>query len=59
VPVAIQGSRDVLPRTSQLTRPGSIRITYGEPIDISGFQLTEKARLSRQVRETILTMMGQ
>jgi len=57
IPVAIQGSRNVLPKHSLLIRPGTIKIIYGSPIDIRPFKMTEKDKISRQVRQAIIDMI--
>lgn len=42
VPLAIDGSRNILPKKSKLVRPGAVvRVTYGDPIQPSGRPLVE------------------
>jgi 1-acyl-sn-glycerol-3-phosphate acyltransferase len=37
VPLAIDGSRDILPKNSKLVRPGAVvRVTFGDPIEAAG-----------------------
>lgn len=48
VPVAIHGSRAVLPKDSLRVRPGTIRIEIGEPIDTSGYDYEGRERLTQE-----------
>lgn len=55
VPVAIQGTIDVLPRGSRLMRTGkSVRVTIGAPIEVEGRDLDG---LMREVREFLVTQV--
>jgi 1-acyl-sn-glycerol-3-phosphate acyltransferase len=53
LPVAIQGTCEVLPKKSALVRPGTITITFLKPIDISNWPSHDKAGLLQHVRESI------
>ncbi len=42
VPLAIDGSRDILPKNSKLVRPGAaVRVTFGDPIAVAGRPIAE------------------
>jgi 1-acyl-sn-glycerol-3-phosphate acyltransferase len=57
VPVVIDGSRRVLPKSSLVVRPGTVRVTVGEPIGVEGLVRSDKAALAQRVREVIATML--
>lgn len=50
LPIVIQGSREILPKGSLTIRPGTIRLTVGEPIDPARFTLERKEALMEAVR---------
>ena len=56
VPITVTGARDVLPKGSWLIYPGTIRVRYHDPVDTSGIDVRDRARigtLMEQVRATI------
>lgn len=55
VPIAINGARDLLARNSILVKSGTINLSILEPIDISGYEVTEKAKLANTIRDKIKT----
>jgi 1-acyl-sn-glycerol-3-phosphate acyltransferase len=54
VPVSITGSIKVLPKNSFSIQPGTIRIHYGKPVDVSGYSVDDRDRLIADVREVII-----
>lgn len=56
VPVAILGSRAVLPRGSLLARSGTITVRIGEPIPTTGLLLRHKQKLSERVRQALVDL---
>jgi 1-acyl-sn-glycerol-3-phosphate acyltransferase len=54
VPVAILGSREVLPRGRLLVRPGTVTVRFGEPIPTAGLTLRDKEALAGRVRAALL-----
>ncbi|MBN2494422.1 MAG: 1-acyl-sn-glycerol-3-phosphate acyltransferase [Deltaproteobacteria bacterium] len=54
IPVAITGSRAVLTKGDLELRPGTIRLRYCEPLDISGYGLGDRDRLMSQIREILV-----
>jgi 1-acyl-sn-glycerol-3-phosphate acyltransferase len=54
VPVAIEGSRQVLPKGSARIRPGTIRIRLGEPIPTRGMTSRDRDRLMALVHERLV-----
>jgi len=53
VPVAISGSRDIIPKGKLAVSPGEIRIAVGQPIETERFGLKDREWLMKKVRETI------
>jgi 1-acyl-sn-glycerol-3-phosphate acyltransferase len=53
VPIAIEGARHVLPRSSFRTRPGVIRIQFGEPISTAGLTRDDRAELAGRVQREV------
>jgi 1-acyl-sn-glycerol-3-phosphate acyltransferase len=54
VPISIAGSIKVLPKTSAAIRPGTIRIHYASPIDVTNYTVDDRDRLMADVREVII-----
>jgi 1-acyl-sn-glycerol-3-phosphate acyltransferase len=59
VPMAIQGTRELMPRGAMLIRAGEVRLQIGEPISTAGLGPSDREALVRQVRERIAGMLGQ
>jgi 1-acyl-sn-glycerol-3-phosphate acyltransferase len=53
VPVALLGSRDLMPKGSFLLRPGTVRIRVLDPVDASGSSYESRDRLIGAVRSRI------
>jgi 1-acyl-sn-glycerol-3-phosphate acyltransferase len=53
VPVAISGSRDIIPKGKLAVSPGEIRIVVGQPIETEKLGLKDREWLMKKVRETI------
>jgi 1-acyl-sn-glycerol-3-phosphate acyltransferase len=59
VPMAIHGSRALMPRGAMLLRPGVVRLELGEPIPTAGLGAADRDRMLRLVRERIAAMLGE
>lgn len=59
VPVAIHGSRALMPRGSALIRSGTVRVDIGEPIETAGLRPADREALAARVRDTIAVMLGE
>jgi 1-acyl-sn-glycerol-3-phosphate acyltransferase len=59
VPVAISGSRELMPRGSLLIRPGVASIEVGAPIATAGRQGQDKTALVTEVRGCVAEMLGE
>ncbi len=54
VPISITGSMNVMPKKSLFIRPGTIRIHYARPIEVSGYSIDDRDRLIADVRDVIV-----
>jgi 1-acyl-sn-glycerol-3-phosphate acyltransferase len=59
VPVAIRGSRAVMPRGAALIRAGTVSLEVGEPIPTAGLTVADRDALMRRVRGEIARMLGE
>jgi 1-acyl-sn-glycerol-3-phosphate acyltransferase len=59
VPMAIEGTRALMPRGAMLIRPGEVRLQIGEPIPTAGLGPGDRERLVKQVRDRIAEMLGE
>ncbi len=53
VPAAISGSREVMKKGSALVHSGVIRIRFGEPISVQGFDLDQRSELTARAQEAL------
>jgi 1-acyl-sn-glycerol-3-phosphate acyltransferase len=53
IPIAINGSREIMPKGKLTTTFGEIRIRMGDPIDTHHYSLRDRRSLMEKVRETI------
>ncbi len=54
VPVAVSGSDRIMVRGSLASRPGTVRVHFGEPLDLQGYGPADRDRLMAEVREIIV-----
>jgi 1-acyl-sn-glycerol-3-phosphate acyltransferase len=59
VPVAIHGSRALMPRGSALIRAGQVRLELGEPISTVGLGPGDREALLTRVRGKVAEMLGE
>jgi 1-acyl-sn-glycerol-3-phosphate acyltransferase len=59
VPVAIRGTLEVLPLGSVHVRPGNATLLVGDPIPTVGLNLHDRERLTAEVRQKILALLGE
>jgi len=57
VPVALKGTRAVLPFGSGIPMSGAVEMRIGDPIPTAGLKLHDRARLTQQVRETVVSLL--
>ncbi len=53
VPIAISGSRDVMPKDKLTTASGEIRMKLDHPIETQNYSLKDRESLMKKVREAI------
>jgi 1-acyl-sn-glycerol-3-phosphate acyltransferase len=58
VPLAIEGTRQVMTPHTWVIRGGPVRLTVGDPIPTEGLTLNDRASLPAAVREQIAGMLG-
>jgi len=59
VPVALRGTRELMPRGSILLRAGTVKAIVGEPIVTEGLSDEERATLNERVRAIIEAMLAE
>ena len=59
VPVGIRGSFEVQPKTSFRVRPGRVAVHYGRPIEVDGYAVRDRLKLSSLVHGRIAELAGQ
>jgi 1-acyl-sn-glycerol-3-phosphate acyltransferase len=57
VPVALRGTRALMPRGSYLLRAGTVTAVIGEPIPTQGLSEEERANLNERVRSLVQGML--
>ncbi len=58
LPVAVVGSRAVMPKHAYSIRPGVIEVRVGEPIDVDGLTLSERDALRDRARRAVADLMA-
>jgi 1-acyl-sn-glycerol-3-phosphate acyltransferase len=58
VPVALIGTRQVLPFGSGHIRPGEVIVKVGRPIDTTNLTLRDRSRVTNEIRAQIVSMLG-
>jgi 1-acyl-sn-glycerol-3-phosphate acyltransferase len=59
VPIALQGTREVLPFGSGQVRSGRVTMRIGEPIPMDQVQLRDRARVTRELHDRIASMLDE
>jgi 1-acyl-sn-glycerol-3-phosphate acyltransferase len=59
VPVALRGTRALMPRGSYLLRSGTITVILGEPIPTQGLSDEDRTTLSERVRSVVEGMLAE
>ena len=58
VPAAISGSREIMRKGSMLIHAGTVRICFGAPISVAGFDLEQRNELTQQAREALVALQS-
>ncbi|MFN3325780.1 MAG: lysophospholipid acyltransferase family protein [Bryobacteraceae bacterium] len=59
VPMAIRGTREVLPVGSIHVKPGPVSLRLGEPIPTEGLTLKDRAALTETLRARVIDLLGE
>ena len=59
VPIAIKGSRELMPRGSPLIRAGTVTVDIGEPMPTAGLKTDDRNKLIGAVHARISEMLGE
>jgi 1-acyl-sn-glycerol-3-phosphate acyltransferase len=59
VPMAISGSRALMPRKAMLIQAGEVRLQFGEPVPTAGLGTADRERTLKLVRERVAEMLGE
>jgi 1-acyl-sn-glycerol-3-phosphate acyltransferase len=59
VPIALQGTHEILPRGSYYIKPLPVRLSVGVPVSTSGFDRKNKAILAKLIRDRIEGMLSE
>jgi len=59
LPVAITGTREILPKGGWPVRKGVLRLTIGQPIPVEGLTLADRDRLTREAWEAVARLKGE
>jgi 1-acyl-sn-glycerol-3-phosphate acyltransferase len=59
VPIAIKGSRALMPRGAALIRAGTVTVDIGEPIPTAGLKTDDRNKLIDEVHARVAQMLGE
>lgn len=59
VPVALHGTRELMPRGGFRIRPGTVRVRVLDPVDAGKYSYADRDLLVREVRERIAAALGE
>lgn len=59
LPVGLVNMRSVLPMHSLLLRPAGVEVNIGEPVDTTGMNLHDRARLNEILQERVAELAGE
>ncbi len=58
VPIAFQGSYEVMPKNTLLARPGTITLTIGKPFETNGYSIKDRNQVAEKIRSDIQSMLS-
>lgn len=56
IPVAVAGTRAIMPKGAWTVRPGKIRVRFGEPVEVDGLTEKDRDHLMETVRSRIAAL---
>ncbi|HEY0839562.1 MAG TPA: lysophospholipid acyltransferase family protein [Vulgatibacter sp.] len=57
LPVAVAGTRELLPKHARTVRPGGVGVAFGSPVEVAGRTLADRDEITRELRESIAALM--
>jgi 1-acyl-sn-glycerol-3-phosphate acyltransferase len=57
VPVALIGTRQILPMHGKIFSPGKVRVVFGEPIPTTGLTIKDRSEVTSKMRSSIVEML--
>lgn len=57
VPIALKGTREILPYGSGQVRSGRVIMRIGNPVPVAGAQLHDRGRINAELRDRIVSML--
>jgi 1-acyl-sn-glycerol-3-phosphate acyltransferase len=58
VPVGLTGTREVLPMSSIIVRPGKVTLRVGDAIETSSLKSHDRAELNQRLRAQVVDLAG-
>jgi 1-acyl-sn-glycerol-3-phosphate acyltransferase len=58
VPVALEGTRELMPRGGLAIRPGTVRVRVLDPVETGSYSYADRDRLATEVRERIAAALA-
>jgi 1-acyl-sn-glycerol-3-phosphate acyltransferase len=58
VPIALKGTREVLPFNSGMVRSGSVTMRIGPPLPTEGLKLHDRDHVTQELRDRIVELLG-
>ena len=58
IPVALIGTRPIIPLHSGIVKPGKVMVRVGEPVETANLTLKDRERVTNEVRQQIVSMLA-
>jgi 1-acyl-sn-glycerol-3-phosphate acyltransferase len=58
IPVALIGTRAIVPLNSGIVKPGKVMVRVGEPVETANLTLKDRERVTNEVRQQIVSMLA-
>lgn len=57
LPVAVAGTRELLPKHARTVNPGAVGVAFGSPVEVAGRTLADRDAITRELREAVAALM--
>lgn len=57
LPVAVAGTRELLPKHARTVRPGAVGVAFGAPVEVAGRTLADRDEITRKVRDSVAALI--